>query len=74
MNRIPTKIRTCSTGACTLPKKLLPDTMRAWRMTSWMPMMLISVVSLLSVMSWEIVAGTMRRRPWGRITRRIRWA
>ena len=41
-------------------------------MTSWMAMMLTSVVSLLSVMSCEIVAGTIRRRPWGRMTSRIR--
>ena len=61
---------TCSTGACTPPKKLKPVTMRPWRITSWMAMMLTSVVSLLSVISCDTVAGTMRRRPWGRITKR----
>ncbi len=34
-------------------------------------MMLTNVVSLFSVISWETVAGTIRRRPWGRITSRI---
>ena len=31
------------------------------------------VVSLLRVMSCDTVAGTMRRRPCGRITNRICW-
>ena len=37
--------------------------------TSWIAMMLTSVVSLFSVISCETVAGTIRRRPWGRITK-----
>ena len=45
--------------------------MRPWRITSWIAMMLTSVVSLLSVISCDTVAGTMRRRPCGRITNRI---
>ena len=33
----------------------------------------MSVVSLLSVMSWDTVAGTIRRRPCGSTTCRIAW-
>ena len=42
-------------------------------MTSWIATMLTSVVSLLSVISWDTVAGTIRRRPWGSTTKRIDW-
>ena len=48
-------------------------TLLAWRTTSWMAMMVTRVVSLLSVISCETVAGTIRRRPWGRTTNRICW-
>jgi hypothetical protein len=73
MNIAPMSRKTCSTGAWTPPKKFAPVTIRPWRMTSWMATMLTSVVSLLSVISWDTVAGTMRRRPWGSTIRRIDW-
>ena len=71
MNSRPMKMNTCSTGAWTPPKKFDAVTIRPWRTTSWMAMIETSVVSLLSVMSCDTVAGTIRRRPCGRITRRI---
>ena len=73
MNSSPMNRNTWRICAWTPPKKLKPVTMRPWRMTSWMATMLTSVVSLLSVISWDTVAGTIRRRPCGRITSRIDW-
>ena len=75
MNIAPTTMKTWSRGASTpVPVKGLPlvlVTIRALRSTSWIAMMLTSVVSLLRVMSCETVAGTIRLRPCGRMTNRI---
>jgi hypothetical protein len=67
------KMKTCNTGAWTPPKKAKLVRIRPFRMTSWIAMMLTSVVSLFRVISCETVAGTIRRSPWGRITNRICW-
>ena len=75
MNSSPTKKKTSRIGASTPPPvNGLPEvavTVRARRITSTMAMIETSVVSLVSVISCETVAGTIRRRPWGRITWRI---
>ena len=66
-------MKTCRIGASTTVKKFEAVTIRARRITSVMAMIETSVVSLLSVISWDTVAGTMRRRPCGRITWRSDW-
>ena len=66
-------MNTCRMGAWTTAKKFDDVKIRPRRITSVIAMIETSVVSLLSVISWETVAGTIRRRPWGRITWRIDW-
>ena len=67
-------MNTCRIGASTPRRRSsTPSTIRPRRITSVIAMIETSVVSLLSVISCETVAGTIRRRPWGRITRRIDW-
>ena len=77
MNSRPTNRNTSRIGASTPPPvNGLPEvavTVRARRMTSMIAMIETSVVSLVSVISCETVAGTIRRRPCGRITWRIAW-
>ncbi len=72
---IPTVRNTWRSGASTpVPRNGLPlveTTIRACRITSWIPMMLTSVVSFVRVISCDTVAGTIRRSPWGSTTSRI---
>ena len=73
MNSAPITRNTWKIGTGTPPKKFVPVRIRPCRTTSWMATMLTSVVSLLSVISCDTVAGTIRRSPWGSTTWRIDW-